>query len=289
MIKNDKTGENASDDFGEFMVYNLVQDRSPEIINRMTEGSNLIIRSLDGSREMSEDNWLSILLPIVSGILFMIAVNISGSYLLQAVVEEKENRTMEIIVTSVSADQLMTGKILGDLLVGLTQLAVWIIFVLIALQLVPAFIPMVEIPKIELRYLLLIIATLLPAFVMISAAMGAIGATATESREAQQIAGWFTIPIMIPLWFITSIMLNPNGPISVGLSLFPLTAPIALPLRAMFTTVPAWQIILVIAVLVLLAIFSLWLSARIFRLGMLRFGKRVRLREAFNQAKASNL
>ncbi len=288
MIKNDKTGENVSDDFGEFLVYNLIQDKPVEVINRLTEGSNLIIRSLDGSREMSENNWLSIMLPVLSGVLFMIAVNISGGYLLQAVVEEKENRTMEIIVTSVSPDQLMTGKILGDLLVGLTQLAVWIIFVVIALQLVPTFIPMVEIPKIELSYLLLIIATLLPAFVMISAAMGAIGATATESREAQQIAGWFTIPIMVPLWFITAIMLNPNGPISVGLSLFPLTAPIALPLRAMFTTVPAWQIVLVIAVLILLAIFSLWLSARVFRLGMLRFGKRVRLREAFGQAKVSN-
>ncbi len=288
MIKNDKTGENVSDDFGEFLVYNLIQDKPVEVINRLTEGSNLIIRSLDGSREMSENNWLSIMLPVLSGVLFMIAVNISGGYLLQAVVEEKENRTMEIIVTSVSPDQLMTGKILGDLLVGLTQLAVWIIFVVIALQLVPTFIPMVEIPKIELSYLLLIIATLLPAFVMISAAMGAIGATATESREAQQIAGWFTIPIMVPLWFITAIMLNPNGPISVGLSLFPLTAPIALPLRAMFTTVPAWQIVLVIAVLILLAIFSLWLSARVFRLGMLRFGKRVRLREAFGQVKVSN-
>ena len=288
MIKNDKTGENVSDDFGEFLVYNLIQDKPVEVINRLTEGSNLIIRSLDGSREMSENNWLSIMLPVLSGVLFMIAVNISGGYLLQAVVEEKENRTMEIIVTSVSPDQLMTGKILGDLLVGLTQLAVWIIFVVIALQLVPTFIPMVEIPKIELSYLLLIIATLLPAFVMISAAMGAIGATATESREAQQIAGWFTIPIMVPLWFITAIMLNPNGPISVGLSLFPLTAPIALPLRAMFTTVPAWQIVLVIVVLILLAIFSLWLSARVFRLGMLRFGKRVRLREAFGQVKVSN-
>lgn len=288
MIKNDKTGENVSDDFGEFLVYNLIQDKPVQVINRLTEGSNLIIRSLDGSREMSENNWLSIMLPVLSGVLFMIAVNISGGYLLQAVVEEKENRTMEIIVTSVSPDQLMTGKILGDLLVGLTQLAVWIIFVVIALQLVPTFIPMVEIPKIELSYLLLIIATLLPAFVMISAAMGAIGATATESREAQQIAGWFTIPIMVPLWFITAIMLNPNGPISVGLSLFPLTAPIALPLRAMFTTVPAWQIVLVIAFLILLAIFSLWLSARVFRLGMLRFGKRVRLREAFGQVKVSN-
>jgi len=188
-------------------------------------------------------------------------------------------------VTSVSPGQLMTGKILGDLMVGLTQLVIWIIFLVIALEFIPAFIPVGEAPKVDPAYLLLIIATMLPAFIMISAAMGAIGATATESREAQQIAGWFTIPIMIPLWFITAIMLNPNGGLSVGLSLFPLTAPIALPLRAMFTTVPAWQIIMVILALILLAVFSLWLSGRIFRLGMLRYGKRVRLREAFERAR----
>jgi len=234
---------------------------------------------------MEEENWLSIMLPVLAGVLFIIAVNISGGYLLQAVVEEKENRTMEILVTSVSPDQLMTGKILGDLLVGLTQLVVWIIFAVIALRFLPLFIPMGEVPKIEFSYLLLIAATMLPSFVMVSAAMGAIGATATESREAQQVAGWFTLPIMIPLWFITTIMFNPNGPLAVGMSLFPLTAPIAMPLRAMFTTVPAWQIILVIAALILLAILSLWLSGRVFRLGMLRYGKRVRLREAFERAK----
>jgi ABC-2 type transport system permease protein len=179
MVRNGETGQNASEDFGKFLVYNLVQDKPSEVVTRLTEGSNLVIRSLDGKREMAQDNWLSIMLPVLSGVLFMIAVNISGNYLLQAVVEEKENRTIEIIVTSVSPDQLMTGKVLGDLLVGLTQLIVWIIFVVIALQFIPAFVPIGDVPKIELPYLMLIIATLLPAFVMISALMGAIGATAT--------------------------------------------------------------------------------------------------------------
>jgi len=285
LIKNAQTGTNVSSDFGDFLKLNLLQGQPEEIAMRLTQGDNLIIRSLDGEREMAADNWLSIMLPILSGVLFIIAVNISGSYLLQAVVEEKENRTMEIIVTSVSPTQLMTGKVLGDLLVGLTQLAIWILFVLIALRFIPLFIPIGEIPTIDVSYLLLMAATMLPAFVMVAAAMGAIGATATESREAQQIAGWFTLPITIPLWFVTSIMFNPNGTLATGLSLFPLTAPIALPLRAMFTTVPGWQIAIEIVILILLAVFSLWLSARIFRLGMLRYGQRVRLREAFEKGK----
>jgi ABC-2 type transport system permease protein len=192
---------------------------------------------------------------------------------------------MEIVVTSVSPTQLMAGKVLGNMLVGLTQLAVWIIFVIIALEIAPSFFPIGEAPKLEVSYLLLMAATLLPAFVMISAAMGAVGATATESREAQQIAAWFTIPITMPLWFTSVFMLNPNGVLSVGLSLFPLTAPMALPMRAVFTNIPSWQIILTISVLCVLAVFSLWLSGRVFRLGMLRFGKRVRLREAFQRSK----
>ena len=65
-------------------------------------------------------------MPILAGILFVIVINISGGYLLQAVVEEKENRTMEIILTSVSSDQLMAGKIMGNLSVGLTQLLIWL-------------------------------------------------------------------------------------------------------------------------------------------------------------------
>jgi ABC-2 type transport system permease protein len=285
MVKNAQTGTNANNDFGDFLKLNLMQGQPEAVAKRLTEGDHLIIRSLDGEREMAADNWLSVMLPILSGVLFIIAVNISGGYLLQAVVEEKENRTMEIIVTSVSPAQLMTGKVLGDLSVGLTQLAIWILFVLIALRFIPLFIPMGKIPTIDVSYLLLMAATMLPAFVMVAAAMGAIGATATESREAQQIAGWFTLPITIPLWFVTSIMFNPNGTLSTVLSLFPLTAPIALPLRAMFTTVPGWQIAIEIVLLILLAIFSLWLSARIFRLGMLRYGQRVRLREAFEKGK----
>lgn len=285
MVRNSNTGSNARSDFGDFLAYNLVSGKPESVVMRLTEGNNLIIRSLDGTREMAEDNWMSVVMPILAGTLFIVAVNISGNYLLQAVVEEKENRTMEILVTSVSPTQLMAGKVVGNMLVGLTQLAVWIIFVIIALQIAPSFFPIGQAPKLETSYLLLMAATLFPAFVMISAAMGAVGATASESREAQQIASWFTLPVTAPLWFVSSIMMNPNGPIAVGLSLFPLTAPMALPLRAVFTPVPAWQIALTISLITILALFSLWLSGRIFRLGMLRYGKRIKLREAFQRSR----
>jgi len=285
MTSNEKPGSNAEDDFGAFVSYNLVKGMPEPVFKRLTEGTKITIRSLDGSREMGADNWMVVLLPMLAGVLFIIAVNISGGYLMQAVVEEKENRTMEILVTSVSPTQLMAGKVVGDLLVGLTQLVVWLLFLIIGLKVAPLFIPdMGTIPAIDAKYLLLIAGTMLPAFVMIAAAMGAIGATATQSQEAQQMAGFFTLPIVVPFWFVSQIMLKPNGPLAIGMSMFPLTAPIALPLRAGFTNIPWWQTSITISVLVILAVFSLWLSGKIFRIGMLRYGKKVSLKEAFRRS-----
>lgn len=283
MVSSSDTGSNAESDFGDFLAFNLVKDKPPQVAKRLSEGNDLIIRSQDGTREMAINDWMSIIMPILAGVLFVIAVNTSGNYLLQAVVEEKENRTMEIIVTSVSPGQLMAGKVIGNLLIGLTQLATWILFAVLAIKIFPSIIPIDQMPRIDTSNLALIIATFLPAFVMVAATIGAVGATASEAREAQQITGWFTIPILIPLWFSNTIMMNPNGPISVAMSLIPITAPIALPMRAVFTTIPVWQIVLAISLLYIFAIFALWLSGRIFRLGMLRYGKRVRFREAFAQ------
>jgi ABC-2 type transport system permease protein len=282
-IKTSKTGSNVEDDFSSFLKYNLLADKPAAVSKRILEGTNLIVRSADGSREMAVDNWMEIMLPILAGVLFIIAVNISGGYLLQAVVEEKENRTMEIIVTSVSPSQLMAGKVLADLLVGLTQLAVWMVFVVLAIKLVPNWLPIGQSVHIDGSMILLIVAIYLPAFVLIAAAMGAVGATATEAREAQQVAGLFTLPIVLPFWFITAIMFNPNGQIATWLSIFPLTAPIAMPLRVVFTTVPVWQTILTIVLLDLLAVFTIWLAGRIFRVGMLQYGKRVSFKQIFSK------
>ncbi len=285
-VSEGKTGINIEDDINDFLKLNLLSGKDPLVVERLTEGTNMIIRSMDGKRELDVANWTFILLPMIAGLLFVIAVNISGGYLLQAVVEEKENRTMEVLVTSVSPGQLMAGKIIGNLSVGLFELVIWIFFTGVALKILPNLIPMGAPPEIPFSYVLLIIATFLPAFVMIAAAMGAVGATATDMKEAQQVAGFFTIPIVIPYWFMTAIMFNPNGSIAVAMSLIPFTAPLALPMRAVFTTIPAWQLILSIGMLTLLAVFAVWLAGRVFRLGMLRFGKKVRLKEAFARLKA---
>jgi len=261
----------------------IFQTLDPQIKARLDEGSLLTMTSLDGSREMREDQWFMTFTPFIAGILFVLVVMTSGNYLLQAVVEEKENRTMEIMISSVNPGQLMTGKIIGNIAVGLTQLIIWLIFGWIGLKVGGNFWPLLQDFSLPPNYILVLLLVLLPSFVMVAAIMAAIGATMTEAREAQQFSGMFSIPIMIPYYLSSSIMMNPNSPLAVGLSYFPLTAPITILMRMTFTVVPAWQIALNITILVAFAILAIWFAGKAFRLGMLRYGKKLSFGEVLRK------
>ena len=269
--------------FKKFLRFNLVSSQSPEIANRLVKGPDVEIRSLGGGRRMGENDIVAIVFPMVIGVLFLLVINTSGNYLVGALVEEKENRTMEIVVTSISTDQLMAGKVVGNLAVGLTELVVWVVFGLLALTFL-ANLPDIGPLNLDAGYLWLSFFILLPAFVMVAGLMATAGVTAAEAREGQQIAGLFTLPVVVPFWLIVPLMESPNSPLSVGLSLFPLTAPISMAIRAAFTEVPVWQTILCLALLYLGAVGAIWMASRAFRIGMLRYGKRLSLRDIFRRA-----
>ncbi|MEA3328030.1 MAG: ABC transporter permease [Chloroflexota bacterium] len=276
---------NTQNQFDRFVRQNLetFQTLEPQIKTRLDQGSIVTMASQDGSREMREDQWYLTFTPFIAGIMFIIVVMTSGGYLLQAVVEEKENRTMEIMISSVNPGQLMTGKIIGNIAVGLTQLIIWLIFGWIGLTVGGQFWPLLRDFTLPPNYILVLLLVLLPSFVMVAAIMAAIGATMTEAREAQQLSGMFSLPIMIPYYISSSIMMNPNSPLAVGLSYFPLTAPITILMRMSFTVVPAWQIALNIAILIGFAILAIWFAGRAFRLGMLRYGKKLSFREVLRK------
>ncbi|MDR3578002.1 MAG: ABC transporter permease [Anaerolineaceae bacterium] len=276
--------DSIKSEFSDFLKTNLLASQPTAVANRIEKGSVLTIISADGSRRMNSDQWLDIAIPVLAGILFIVAINTSGGYLLQAVVEEKENRTMEILVTSVSPDQLMAGKIAGNLSVGLTQLLAWILMALLAILLAGNFIPSVQNPQINRQFFWSVPLTLIPAFILVAAFMAALGATVTEASEAQPIVGLFTLPIMLPYWFLNQIMLNPGGPLATGMSFFPLTAPVTLPLRSALMEVPVLQVAVSISLLVILAAGAVWLAGRAFRLGMLRYGKRLSWKELFGRS-----
>jgi len=276
----------AVQQFDSFLSTNLLAGESPAIANRILEGSQLTVQSSDKSREASKNQIVNLILPFVAGILFIVGMSTSSGYLMQAVVEEKENRTMEIMVTSVSPGQMMSGKVIADIAVGVTQLGVWALFIVFGLLIGKNYVPWLSGLQFSGEMIGTIAVVMIPAFIMISGLMAAVGATVTEGSEGQQVMGLFTIPIWIPYILIGTFIQNPNSPLAIALSFFPLTAPMSIAMRIGFTAIPTWQLMISVVILVLSAIGAVWLAGRAFRLGMLRYGQRLRWKEVFSRQRA---
>ena len=285
LVYNEEPKGMSQEQFISFLAVNLLTSQPQDVALRISEGTTVVVRSADNSREASEGNPLAIILPFISGLIFFFAIATSSGYLLQAVVEEKENRTMEILVTTVSPGQLMAGKIIGDIAIGFTQLFAWLVFIIVGVMVGSNWIEFLQGMQVPWSSLGLMLLVMLPAFVMICALMAAVGATVTEASEGQQVMGFFTIPLYLPYMLLAVLMENPNSPLAVGLSLFPLTAPMTISIRAGFAVVPAWQLVLSVGILVASAAGALWFAGRAFRLGMLRYGQRLRWKEVFSQGR----
>jgi ABC-2 type transport system permease protein len=274
--------------FYNFLAANLLAGTNPEIANRLVKSAQITVQSVDGSRQMSGDNWFTILFPMIAGIAFIIAMFTAGGYLMQAVVDEKENRTMEVIVTSVSPNQFMAGKIMADIAIGLTQILAWVGFISIIFLFSRNSFTLLKSIQLSPQTAFLMLIILFPGFVMVAALMATIGATVTEAREGQQVVGLISLPIWIPYMLTGLIFGSPNSPVVIGLSLFPFTAPLTMLIRDGLTIIPTWQIAASAFVMTLSAIGSVWLAGRAFRLGMLRYGKRLTWRELFSRQGATS-
>ncbi|MGI6250653.1 MAG: ABC transporter permease [Anaerolineaceae bacterium] len=265
----------------QFLRENLIATETIPNLGRLSEGSEISLLSLDGTKAQNQKDWVKIVVPLVAGFLFLIVVLMSGSYLLQAVVEEKENRTMEVMLTSVSPNQLMTGKIVGNIGVGLTQLLIWILIIAIGIFIFRDKIPFLSDLHFSASEILITILLLLPAFIFTGALMATLGATVTDTQESQQVSGLVIMPIIMPYYFLGAIMNDPNGLIAKILSYFPLSAPVATTMRMAFTNLPTAEIVLIIIIQVVFAIFSIWLAGKAFRQGMLQYSKRLKLKDIF--------
>jgi ABC-2 type transport system permease protein len=182
---------------------------------------------------------------------------------------------MEIIVTSVSPDEIMAGKISAIFAIGLTQMLAWAVVVAVGLVVARARFEELSTFRLDWSYVVLILVTFLPAYILITSLLAAIGSITTELRESSQLSTLVTLPTFVPAWFTPVLINNPNGVLSVILTMFPLTAPLTLSIRWAFTNIPLWQIVLSLGLLMASAIGSIFLAARTFRAGMLRYGQRL--------------
>jgi len=267
----------------QYLSENLIANEIIPNQARIEEGMNLRLESLDGSIKSAGASWQRIIPPIVISMLYFALVMGSGNYLLQSLVEEKENRTIEIMLTTVSHKQLMAGKIIGNIGVGVTQLLVWAVIIAVALFIFRARIPLLSelIPDPALMALSLVF--MLVSFVFTASVLAIFGATVTESQEGQQMVGLVVVPILLPVYTVSVFMNSPNGVLARILSFFPFSSPLAMSLRMAFTRVPTLEILLVLVVQVLFAGGAMWLAGRAFELGMLQFNKKISLFKLFKK------
>lgn len=269
--------DEIQEDFGEFISASLVYDKDARVRARLNAGSNLTIRSRDERREMSSENILDIIIPFIASFFLYFAIAISGGYMLQAVTDEKENRTMEIMATSLAPRQLIGGKALGLIGVVLTQILIWVVALVVSVLIASQFFEALRMVNIPWGTLAVVALFFLPTFALISGLMTAIGAAVAEQRQGQQISGIVNMFFIFPVFFSALLFTNPNHPIIVVLTLFPTSSFITVLMRWSFGVVPLWQMAVAWVLVMASAAGTIWLAARIFRMGMLRYGQRLRL------------
>jgi ABC-2 type transport system permease protein len=216
------------------------------------------------------------LLPMFAGILFMIVMITASSYLMQTVSTEKETRVMELLMSSITPTQLLTGKILGLGLVGLIQMALWLLSSLTALAYIPAA---AGLGSVSAGSVVVAIIYFVLGYFIYASLMAGLGALMPGTREAAQYTFFIILPLVIPMYLITSLVLEPNGPLAVVLSLIPFTAPVVMVMRVTATDVPLYQIAIGIALLVVTVVVVISLVARLFRAQSLLRGSKPSLKD----------
>jgi ABC-2 type transport system permease protein len=239
----------------------------------VARGPDLVLRSVEGRREISRENILSLLLPFVAGAAFTLATLTSANYMIQAVATEKENRMVEVVTTSMTPLQLIGGKSLGLMAVAMTQLGSWAALAAIGLLILRTYAPDLAGLRIPGQFILLIFLFFVPSYALVASMMTAIGGAVTEVHQGQQIAGTLNLIFVVPLFFLPLLVADPNGSLMVAFTLFPTTAFLTVTMRWAFTDLPIWQVALSWCLLVVSTLFSVWVAARIFRAGMLRYGQ----------------
>lgn len=277
------------------------------------EQDNIEVKSYDLKDNKETNSEIASVIGYAMGFIIYLVIFIYGAGVMRGVMEEKTNRIAEVIVSSVKPFQLMMGKIIGIALVGLTQFLMWIGLMFILQFLLPLFIPglgdmlhgggmniaetqgqMQELSKpenmglikavMDQNWVLLLMSFLfyfLGGYFLYASMFAAVGSLVNEDpQEAQQMTIPITMPIILGFIIMATSVKDPNSNLSVFGSLFPLTSPIVMLARIPYG-VPAWQLILSMALLIAGFILMTWLSAKIYRTGILMYGKKASWKEVF--------
>lgn len=236
----------------------------------------ITLRDLDSGDELTEAEIIGrFLLPVIFVLLYFMATNTTAQFLMSGVVEEKENRLMEILATSLKPIELLWGKLLGLGALALTQVVLWASAGLVISTINDTASDFLSGAEIAPESLALVLGLFLINFFLFASIMLGVGASVTAEAESRQFAGIFSLIMVLPFALLAAFLTNPNGPLPLFFTFFPLTGAMGLMLRIGLTNVPIWQIVVSAGLQVLTVLVVMWLAAKIFRLGMLMYGKRL--------------
>ena len=223
------------------------------------------------------------------GVAFLLYMSIIfyGQAILRGVLEEKTTRVAEVIISSVPPDTLLAGKVIGVGAVGLTQQLVWLgssvlfwtqrtrIFEAIGIKGMPS----VSLPSVEPIVLVALVLFFLLGYTLYASLFAAVGAMVGSQEEAQQAAQPVMMLLIFSIIFAQPVMMNPTGRLAEVVSWIPFSAPIIMPMRMTATQISGWEITAALLGVALTCVACIWASARIYRIGLLMYGKRPSLRE----------
>jgi ABC-2 type transport system permease protein len=268
-------GERKEPPLEGILVKGLLKGKvTDEVVQRVLEPYRLERHTVGPHKPKKKNAFISqFVIPYAFTMMLVMAIFISSGYLLRGVSDEKEGRVAEIILSSVTAQDLFVGKVLGLGAVGLTQVGVWMMM---------GGTPMLFttfIADFPVRALVAAPILFLLGYTLFGVLFAALGAVGGSWRESQQLSAWISMLAIVPLIFMPILLDQPNGGFSISLSLFPFTAPITVMMRLALTDVPLYQILLSIVSMVITIVLIVKLCVKIFRTGMLIYGKRPGVKE----------
>ena len=233
-----------------------------------------------GGGKKENPDFITILVTgLTLAMLLYMTVVLYGQVIGRSVLTEKTNKTVEIMLSSVRPMELLFGKILGKALASLLQYGIWVTISAAVLKLIGPHFGISIGAGLSIGTLAYLVLFFILAFFLYCSLYAALGAASEDEQHLGQLAWPVIIFLVIPVVMITSIISTPRAPVIVGLSLFPLTAPIVMFLRILVGAAEPWEILVSIALIVAATAAVIWLSATIFRVGILMTGKRFKFLE----------
>lgn len=269
----------------------LSEGIDPTLERRLLDPANYqetnlaLLGAEDAAAPQSEDT--SFVIVYLFAVTLLVTLFMTNGYLMQTLIEEKETRLIEILISTLRPIQLLTGKILALGLLGLLQIVVWIggVYLFAAITAGQQFTETLSffsgIAQLRLPTTLLpvLFAYFVLAYLLFAGFYSIISALSNSMREGPQWAVIFVLPATLPLYFLPIFASSPDSGLPVILSLFPLTAPLSMISRLVVSEVPAWQVALSLALLAAAVVFTIWLASRIFRVGILLAGQPPKFRD----------